>query len=230
MATHSPFPSAPIKSRILVVDDHPIVRSGLIRLIDLQEDLVCCGEASNAAEATACIAAKDPDLVILDLRLKGTDSLELIKELIFRFDRLRILVLSQYDTPIYVERALRAGARGYVLKDQAADDLLEAMRAVLTGEVYLSRAMAASLLHKMVRISKKASREGLDLLTDRELHVLRLLGSGRSTRAIAGELNLSFKTIESHRENIKLKLGLRDAAQLVHFATEWSSERICVAQ
>lgn len=214
------------KSRIVIVDDHPVVRGGLIRLLHQEVDLECCGEAGSAKETEACIAAQKPDLVILDLRLRGSDSLELIKFLVSRFAGLRILVFSQYDTPVYVERVLRAGAMGYVHKEQPAEELLAAIRTVLAGEVYLTRAMAGLLLHKLVGASHQATRTGLERLTDRELHVMRLLGSGLSTRAIAEQMNLSFKTIETHREKIKLKLGLKNAAELVHFATVWAGEHV----
>ena len=166
------------KARILVVDDHPIVRSGLIRLIDQQTDMVCCGEASVAAEVQTAVSKLEPDLVILDLRLKGADGLELIKVLKSRFRELKILILSQYDAPLYVERALQSGAMGYVVKEQAAEELIRAIRMVLGGEVYLTRAMAARFLRKFVGEGAKGSRAGVELLTDRELHVLQSLGTG----------------------------------------------------
>jgi DNA-binding NarL/FixJ family response regulator len=216
------------KSRILVVDDHPVVRGGLIRLIDQQSDLVCCGEAAAASEVQTAVAKLEPDLVILDLRLKGADGLELIKSLKSQFPALPILILSQYDAPLYVERALHSGALGYVVKETAADELVRAIRTVLAGEVYLTRAMASRLLHKFVGASVKGPRAGIEHLTDRELHVLQSLGSGMSTRQIALELNLSIKTIETHRENIKRKLGLNGASELIHFANEWAREQVSV--
>ncbi len=213
------------KARILVVDDHPVVRDGLTRLLSSQADLECCGEASSAAETLKATAKLKPDLLVLDLRLKDGDGLELIKSLKAQWPRLRILVLSQFESKIYVERALRAGALGYVVKEQAAEELLKAMRTVLAGEVYLTRAMAALLLRKFVGAAS-TDRTGLELLTDRELHVLHLLGVGMSTREIAIELNLSFKTVETHRENIKRKLGLTTASELIHYAARWGKEQI----
>jgi len=213
------------QARILVVDGHPMVRHGLIGLMGQQTDLVCCGEASTAGEAQAAIAKLKPDLVILDLRLKGGDGLELIKSLKCLHPDLRILILTQYDAPLYAERALRAGALGYIIKDQAADEVLKAIRTVLSGEIYLTQAMAALLLHKLVGASRKASGTDVEQLTDRELHVLQLLGAGLSTREIASRLQLSFKTIETHRENIKFKLGLQNAVELIHFATNWASQQ-----
>jgi DNA-binding NarL/FixJ family response regulator len=218
------------QSRILVVDDHPMVRDGLIRLISQHGDLACCGEAGSVSEAITAVAAQSPDLVILDLRLKGGDGLDLIKSLLAQWPDLRILILSQYEAPLYAERALRAGALGYVVKEQAAEEILGAIRTVLAGDVYLTRGMAALLLHKFVGAPKASGRGGAEQLTDRELHVLHLLGAGMSTREIAGELNLSFKTIETHRENIKRKLGLQNAAALIHYATQWAQQDVSVAR
>lgn len=216
------------KARILVVDDHPMMRSGLIRLLDQQPDLVCCGEAGSVSEGHQAVGRLKPDLVILDLLLKGGDGLDLAKSLRAQFPAVRILILSQYEAPLYIERALRAGAMGYVVKDQAAEELLTAIRTVLGGEVYLTRAMASRLLHTFVGATTNAARSGISQLTDRELHVLQLLGAGMSTREIAQELKLSFKTVETHRENIKRKLNLRGAAELVHYANDWAREQVMV--
>jgi DNA-binding NarL/FixJ family response regulator len=213
--------AASTKARILVVDDHPMVRDGLIQLISHQTDLVCCGEADTVQSAQAAVQRKLPDLVILDLRLKGGDGLDLIKTLRSQYPKLKILILSQYEAPMYAERALRAGAIGYLVKEQAAEEVLKAIRTVLSGEVYLARGMASVLLQSMVGLRNQGGRSGVEMLTDRELHVLNLLGGGLSTRQIANELKLSFKTVETHRENIKRKLGLRNAAALVHYATQW---------
>ena len=221
-------PGVPAQARILVVDDHPMFRDGLIQLIGQHRDLVCCGEADSVATAQAAVASKTPDLVILDLRLKGGDGLELIKCLKSQNPKLKILILSQYEALLYAERALRAGAMGYLVKEQAAEEVLHAIRTVLGGEVYLTRSMAAVLLQKMVGLRSDSTRNGVEHLTDRELHVLNLLGAGLSTRQIAGELKLSFKTIETHRENMKRKLGLRSAAALVHYASQWGREQVAL--
>jgi len=209
----------PAEIRILVADDHPLVRNGLVRLLNQQPDLVCCGEASSVTEAQKAVAHLRPNLILLDLRLKSGDGLELIKSLIAQFPNVLILVISQHNEHLFVERALRAGARGYLLKDQAADEVLEAIRTVIAGEIYLSSALTALMLSRILGKPVDRAADCLELLTDRELHVLHLLGSGLSTREIAAELNLSFKTIETHRENIKSKLELQNAAELVHFAT-----------
>ena len=218
------------KARILVVDDHPVVRQGLLHFINQQEDLAGCGEASNCAEALQIAAECKPDLAVVDVRLKNEDGLELIKEFKARFPQIRVLMLSQYDLPIYAERALRAGALGFVVKAQAADEILAAIRSVLAGDIYLPRPLARHLLHQLIGTAPMVSRPSVENLTDRELHVLRLLGSGRSTREVATVLGLSFKTIETHRENIKHKLGLQGANQLVHFATEWARQQVPSSQ
>jgi len=204
-------------TRILVVDDHPLVRNGLVKLLSQQSDLVCCVEASTVAEAQRGAASLHPNLILLDLRLRSGDGLELIKSLTVQSPHSLILIISQYDERHYVERALRAGARGYLLKDQAAHEVLNAIRSVLAGEIYLSPALMACMLRKLATDRDNAAAR-LDQLSDRELHVLQLLGGGMSTRQIALDLHLSFKTIETHRENLKRKLGLRKAAELVHYA------------
>jgi len=206
------------KARILIADDHPLVRDGLVRLLADQKDLCCCGESSTVAETLGAVARFNPDLILLDLRLKSGDGLELIKSLVGQFPKVRILVLSQHNEHMFVERALRAGAMGYVLKDQAAEEVLEAMRTVIAGEIYLSSALTAGMLSKLVASPDARAADCLERLTDRELHVLQLLGSGLSTREIAAELNLSFKTVETHRENLKNKLRIRGASELVNYA------------
>jgi DNA-binding NarL/FixJ family response regulator len=214
------------KTRVLVVDDHPIVRNGLLRLIGHQLDFACCGEAGDASEAQQATSALKPELVIMDLRLKNGDGLELIKSMLASQPELKIIVLSQYCAPIHVQRALRAGALGYVAKEHAADEILNAMRTVRKGEFYLARGMATLLLGKTSGDNPRPT--GLEQLTDRELHVLELLGSGLGTREIATELQVSFKTIETHRENIKHKLGLRGASELLHLANQCAREHIAL--
>jgi DNA-binding NarL/FixJ family response regulator len=208
------------RTRILIVDDHPMVRSGLLRLIDEQKDMVCCGDAGTPKEALRLAETQNPDLAIIDLRLKNADGLDLIKDLRNQFPQIRCIVLSQYDSRLYVERALRAGASGYVVKEQGPEDVLAAIRTVSSGQVYLRRDFAVQLLQQFVG-QPAAGPAGPEQLSDRELHVLQLLGVGLSTREIAEQMGISFKTVESHRENIKTKLHLRTAAELVHFATNW---------
>lgn len=214
------------KARLLVVDDHPLLRDGLMQLINRQEDLICCGEAGTAAAARAAIAEKCPDLVVLDLRLGGGDSLELIKSLLAQYSDLRILVVSQFDEALFAERALQAGARGYIMKEQAAAEVLTAIRTVLEGDLYVSRKITAVLLRRSLNTKDHKAAEGLEVLTDRELQVFQMIGSGLATRQIAVELNLSAKTIEAHRENIKRKLGFSNGTELVECATKWVQDNV----
>ena len=212
------------KIKVLVADDHPMMRDSLIRLLERQGDMICSGEAGTVTETQQAVAKNLPDLVVMDLRLKDGDGIELIKSIRAQYPQLPILVFSQYDGSLYAERALHAGAMGYLVKDQAPDEVVEAIRTVMAGRVYLNRGLAALLLQRFVgRPAKK--RAETQPLTDRELHVLELLGTGMSTREVATSLNLSFKTIETHRENIKRKLGLRGAAALMHYAVEWARKQ-----
>lgn len=220
---HSEKSHSPV-ARILIVDDHPMVRGGVMRLIDSQKDLACCGEAATAAEAMALARSQKPDLAIVDLRLKHGDALDLIKSISAELPSVRVLVLSQHTEPLYIERSFRAGARGYIAKDQDPVELLRAVRAILKGEMYLAQGMATRLLTSIFGNNQGPAGTGLEQLTDRELGVLQLLGEGKGTRQIAAELNLSYKTIESHRENLKHKLKLGSASELVHFAIRWASQ------
>jgi DNA-binding NarL/FixJ family response regulator len=209
------------KARILLVDDHPLIITALNQVINASGDLMICGVASTATTTVNAVVSHQPHLVVLDLRLKEGDALELIKSLMEQFPLLHILVLSQYDESVYAERVLRAGAHGYLMKDQAIDELLTAIRTILTGEVYLSRTMANQLLRKNFLNQPAPKTTRLDNLTDRELQVLMLIGNGRSTRKIAEELHLSIKTVETYREHLKHKLHLAGSTELVHFATQW---------
>lgn len=208
------------KACVLVVDDHPLVRSGLSQIINQQSDVCCAAEADSPAEALKTLSHLTPDLVLLDLRLKNSDGLEFIKFLKSQHPSVRILVLSQFDEELYAERVLRAGANGYIMKDNATDEVLKAIRAILAGEIYLSTAMTSHLLKKTLT-SRLHRGNDVERLTDRELHVLQLLGAGLSTRRIAEQMKLSVKTIETYREHLKYKLDLESAATLVQYATQW---------
>lgn len=213
------------KASVLVADDHPIVRDGLVQLISQQTDLECCGEAATQAEVTEKVAALAPALLLLDLRLKDGDGLELIKSLKARFANLRMLVLSQFDEQLYAERALRAGAMGYIMKEQASQEVIAAIRTVLAGSIYVTPAMNARLLRKVVGAKSPGDESSLEQLTDRELQVLQFLGSGSSTREIAARMSLSIKTVETYREHLKHKLALRNADELIYFARDWMEQR-----
>jgi DNA-binding NarL/FixJ family response regulator len=205
----------------LVVDDHPLFREGLVQLLDRQPGWVCCAQAATTQAALAAVDQCQPDLVLLDLRLGTGDGFELLANWSHQRPHLPVLVLSQGDEDIYAERALRAGARGYLMKDQAADEVVAAVRTVLAGQLYASRRVGLLVLQRSLGSPVTAGGSGLDRLTTRELQVFQWLGAGLSTRRIADQLHLSYKTIETHRENIKHKLALRDAPALTHCATTW---------
>ena len=204
-----------------MVDDHPLVREGLAQIIDRQKDLACCGGVDCLLALQSAIAEHHPDLVTIDILLQHGDGLEMIGFLKTEYPSLATLVISQCDETLYAERALRAGARGYVMKERATEEVLTAIRTILGGELYVSPRIAALALRKMIGTHLKNNDGDVGNLSDRELQVLQLLGAGLGTRKIAARLGLSVKTIETHRENIKHKLGISDAAGLVHYATDW---------
>ena len=209
------------RKTILIVDDHPTLRRGLAALIDSEPDLAVCGEAATCPEALAAIPKSRPDLVIVDLALGEGDGLDLVKEMLKRHAEIPALVLSMHDESVYAERSLKAGARGYVTKQQLDSTVLVAIRRLLDGETYMSDTLEARLAVKFVNGRTLETDSPMDALSDRELQVFRLIGQGRSTRQIADTLNLSIKTIESHREHIKNKLGLETTAELAQHATRW---------
>ena len=209
------------ESRILVVDDQPLILAGLTQIINRQEDLICCCEARSVAGAREAFHKCNPDLVTIDLGLPDGDGVELIEEFASEEPSVPILVISQHDEALYAERVLKAGAKGYVMKECGAEEIVTAMRSLLNGDLYVSSRVAALALQKLAGNKTKDSEHELDVLTNRELQVFQLLGAGLGSRAVANKLKLSIKTVETHRENIKQKLGIRDAAGLVHRATKW---------
>jgi DNA-binding NarL/FixJ family response regulator len=210
------------KSKVFVVDDHPIVRQGLALLINQQPDLAVCGEAEEAHSALERIAACKPDILIVDISLNGPDGLELLKAIRVRDLSLPVLILSMHDESIYAERALRAGANGYIMKQEATEIVLVALRRILNREIYVSERVADKMLRRYISGSEPASRSPVAELTDRELEVFRLIGEGHGTRRIAEELHLSIKTVESYQAHIKDKLSLRNARELVQHAIQWA--------
>lgn len=209
------------KARILLVDDHAVVRFGISQLINRQADLMVCGEEEDAACALTAIEKTKPDLVIADISLKDSSGLELIRNLKARHPGLPVLVLSVHDESVYAEVAFRAGALGYLMKDEALEKVLVAVRRVLSGAIYVSDAMAVKLLQKQIRGQTNAQTSPSELLSDRELEVFQLIGQWKTTRQIAEELHLSVKTVEYYREQIKRKLNLKGAAELTQHATSW---------
>jgi DNA-binding NarL/FixJ family response regulator len=214
------------KSRVVIIEDHPVLCSGLRQLVDNQPDLACVGVADNISDAKRLVAECKPNLTVLDLRLKGGDALDFIKTLRVEHPEVKVLVLSQYDELIFAERALRAGASGYIMKENATDEVLRALRKVLTGDLYFSERVAAAVVQRMLREKPIASRDGVERLSDREMQVFQLLGASYSAREIAEQFHLSRKTIETHCEKIKHKLTLHNAAELKQFARRWAAENL----
>ena len=210
------------KLKVVLVDDHPIVRQGLAQMIARELDMEVCGEAETAADALKAIAACKPDVAVVDLSLKGTSGLELLKDLKVRFPKLPVLVLSMYDESMYAERALRAGAKGYMMKEEATEKVLAAIRGILAGQIYLSEAMASRLLHMAVDGRTPGAVSPTERLSDRELEVFQLIGQGYGNTDIAQQLHLSPKTVETYRAHIKEKLGLSGATELLQHAIQWA--------
>jgi len=210
------------KKRILIVDDHPMMRQGLEQLIGAEPDLAVCGEAENAEAALGSIGTLKPDLVLADISLPGKNGLELIKDFQALQPGLPVLVISMHDESLYAERVLRAGGRGYIMKQEGGKKLMQAIRQVLDGKIYVSEKMSADILEIFSGHRPGAKSSPVEKLTDREFEVFQLLGQGKGTRDIAEKLHLSVKTVEVHRANIKAKLDLKTAAELVHFAVRWS--------
>jgi DNA-binding NarL/FixJ family response regulator len=209
------------KRRLLLVEDHPVTREGLAQLLNQQPDLQVCGQAGTAPEALSVAAALRPDLVLVDISLGGTSGIELIKDLASRHASLPVLVLSTHDELLYAERSLRAGAKGYVMKHEPTEQVMEAIRLVLRGGVYLSEQMHGRLLHKVARGPTVPRVSDVDQLSDRELEVFELIGEGCKTSQIAANLHLSVSTVETHRAHIKEKLKLENATELMRRAVEW---------
>lgn len=210
-----------VPHRVFLVEDHPIVRQGLAQLINQEGDLEVCGEAETPKQALEVVGALHPDLAIVDLALKSSSGLDLIKTFRAQMPALPVLVLSMYDEDLYAERALRAGALGYVMKQEATETLLEAIRSVLQGEVYVSRKLATRMVQNLATATSGTGTNRLRRLSDRELEVLRFVGEGYTTRQIAEALYLSVKTVETHRAHLMDKLQLANATELMRYAMSW---------
>lgn len=222
MSASQPKPGPPSSRRkVLLVDDHPFMRAGLAQLIDRQPDLTVCGEAGDPAAAMREVTRTQPDLVLSDITMPGRSGLEFIKDLKAQYPRIVILVVSMHDEAIYAERALRAGAKGYIMKEAGGENLLAAIRCVLRGEVYVSPQQSARILSDLSSRRPRGSGSPIEKLTDREFEIFRLIGQGKSTRDVAEQLHLSTKTVDVHRSHIKEKLGLKDATALVRHAVRW---------
>jgi len=211
------------KNKVFLVDDHPIVRQGLTLLINQERDLSVCGEAEEMHSALQSIESAKPDIVVLDISLNGPDGLDLLKHLRSRHPKLPVLMLSMHDESIYAERTLRAGANGYIMKQEATDKVLIALRRILSNEIYVSDRIANNMLRHYVRGDQGAQSSPVTELSDRELEIFRLIGQGHTTRQIANELHLSVKTVESYQAHIKEKLSLHSARELVQHAIRWTA-------
>ena len=215
----------PGKRRILLVDDHPVVREGLAENINRESDLMVCAEADDRHEALQAIQQAKPDLVIVDLALKTSSGIELIKDIHSRWPQLPMLVVSMHDEALYAERALRAGAKGYLTKQEATRNILEGIRRVLSGEIYLNQKTASSLLGRLAGGGEAVTDPVADLLAEREMQVFELTGHGLSTRQIAERLHIDVKTVETYRARIKEKLMLQDSSELLQLAIRWQKNK-----
>ena len=221
MAQAKPTQAKDNRTRVLLVDDHAVVRYGIAQLINRERDLVVCGEEEDAAKAMTAIAQLKPSLVIADISLKDSSGLELMRNIKAQYPGLAVLVVSGHDESIYAEIAFRAGALGYMMKEEALGKIITAIRRVLSGAIYVSDALGAKMLQQQVRGQKNIHESPVKGLSDREMEVFQLIGKWKKTKEIASELHLSVKTIEYYREQIKRKLDLKSAAELTHYATSW---------
>jgi DNA-binding NarL/FixJ family response regulator len=215
------------KNRILIVDDHPLFRHGIADLINAEADLEVCGEADNAPSALEGIRHLAPDLATIDISLRGANGIELLKSIKAEHPKLPLLVLSMHDESLYALRSLRAGARGYIMKQEALDRVMSAIRQVLRGDLYVSPSMSGRMIEEFVQGgSGNGGCSIADKLTDRELEILQLIGQGHGVQQIARELNLSAKTVETHRAHIKEKLNFQTARELARFAVQWVDQQV----
>ncbi len=218
-STISPLPE---KARIMIVDDHVIVRQGIAQLVNREPDLDVCCEAGDAESALAVLRSRAVDLAIVDISLPGTSGIELVKLLHQQQAELPVLMMSMHDEALYSDRAFRAGARGYVMKQEATEKLLMAIRKILNGGVYVSDRMQTVMVQRFLSSGMDQKVSFIDNLTDREFEILRMIGQGLSVSEIAAKLGRSVKTVEAHRANLREKLGLKRAAELARFATQWA--------
>jgi len=222
MAPTEPIPKP--KARVLLVEDHPVVYHGLAMLIDDEPDLSVCGGCESAREVMVLVRKLKPDVVVIDIALGDGNGLDLIKEIHERDEALPILALSMHDEAVYAERALRAGARGYIMKKEAMDKVMGAIRKVLGGELYISDRMASRMVTKLISPKTGANASPVETLSDREFEVFRMISQGTGPTEMAKRLGVSVKTIETHREHVKDKLNLKTAAELTRFALQWALE------
>ncbi len=212
---------APNQAKVIIVDDHPVVRRGLAQLINQEPDLFVCGEAGSAHAALKVVSEEEPDVILLDLSLGDTNGISLIRDIRSQCGDVPILVLSMHEESLYAERVLRAGARGYIMKEEATERVIEAIRRVLRGKIHLSEKMSTRILSRAINGEPSSDGSAVECLSDRELEVFEMVGHGLQTRDIADKLHVSTKTVETHRANIKRKLKLDNAIELLQYATHW---------
>lgn len=217
--------SGPPAKKVFIVDDHPVFRDGLVRIASAIPGLVVCGEADNARDAFEAISKQDPDLVLMDVNLPGKSGLELLQDVQAVRPELPVLVISMHDEKLYAERVLRAGGRGYIMKQEGPDKMREAIAKVLNGQVYASERTTAAILDAFSRPRSSESTLTVGKLTDRELEILRLTGQGKDNRAISLDLHISLKTVDTHRAHIREKLGVKNGTELIHYAVRWVGEQ-----
>jgi DNA-binding NarL/FixJ family response regulator len=220
-ARRKPRTATADRRKILIVEDHPVFCEGLAQLINQEPDLTVCGQAENGAQALKAVATTTPDLVLVDISLPGKSGLELIKDLHVIHPEVAVLVVSMHEEMLYAERVLRAGGRGYIMKQERPESILRAIRQVLEGQIYISAKMSPRILETFFRRTGRSAQSPISQLSDREFEVLDLLGQGKDSHAIARQLNLSFKTVDAHRARIKQKLKLKSGTELICYAARW---------
>jgi len=213
------------KTQVLIVDDHPVVRDGLTTIINHEQDLNVCGEADDAQEALKAVTELKPDVVVADISLKNSDGIELTKSIKAGHPKLPVIVLSVHDESVYAERALLAGAKAYLMKDAVSENIVKAIRTVLSGEIYVSNTISKKFLHKIAGDKKGTTKTPIENLSYREFEIFRLIGKGFKASQIARQLHLSTKTIETYRSRIKEKLNLPNAAELLQYSIKWAKSQ-----
>jgi DNA-binding NarL/FixJ family response regulator len=218
-----PAQTALPKKRVLIIDDHPVFRAGLAGLLSMEADLTVCAEAQDAAQAMHALERLQPDLVLMDMSLPGKGGLELLKDFRALSPQTPVLMISMHDETLYAERVIRAGGRGYIMKQEGPERIIQGIRKVLAGGIFVSERIAALLLDALA--GSKSGASPVSTLSDREFEVYRLLGQGREPHEISQILHISIKTVDTHRMHIRQKLGLRNATELIHHATRWTAEQ-----
>ncbi len=224
--SHGDPNSQPTEKKVFIVDDHPVFRDGLVRIAAQVPGVVVCGEAGDAKTAFDAISQLQPDLVLMDINLPGKSGLELLQDVHALQPDLPVLVISMHDEQLYAERVLRAGGRGYIMKQEGPDKMKEAITKVLNGKVYASERTVSAILDAISRPRSLSSTSTLRKLTDRELEILRLTGQGKDNRTIAQELHISLKTVDTHRSHLREKIGLKNGTELIHYAVRWVGEQV----